>query len=152
MGYEQLIAEFSYNQNQVAKVIGKSRSHVANCLRLLKLPDEVKLKVRDGLLSAGHARALIGRDDAVEAANRIVSKGLSVRDVEAMTGSDKQQKKSSSEQVQTRDANIADLEKRIEDALGFEVVLVGKGERGELRIRYATAAQLDVLCQRLGVK
>jgi len=75
-----------------------------------------------------------------------------VRDVEAMTGSAKQQKKPSSQQAQTRDANIADLEKRIEDALGFEVVLVGKGERGELRIRYATAAQLDVLCQRLGVK
>ena len=152
MGYEQLIEEFSYSQAQVAKVIGKSRSHVANTLRLLKLPKEVKEQVRSGKLSAGHARALIGRDDAAEVADRIVEKGLTVRDAEALSAKADKDGKKPARPSEAADANIADLEKRIEDALGFEVALIGRGERGELRIRYSTYEQLEVLCQKLGVK
>ena len=151
MGYDQLIEEFKYSQAEVAKVIGKSRSHVANTLRLLKLPNEVKEQVRSGKLSAGHARALVGRDDATEVAERIVEKGMTVRDAEAIAGKPEKGGVKQSQSSQ-KDVNILDLEKRIEDALGFEVALIGRGERGELRIKYATYEQLEVLCQKLGVK
>ena len=83
-GYRELVERFGYTQEELGQIIGKSRSHLANTMRLLKLPESVQLLVRDGSLSAGHARALIGRDDAEAVAVEIVKKGLNVRDVEAL--------------------------------------------------------------------
>ncbi|HAH65838.1 MAG TPA: chromosome partitioning protein ParB [Rhizobiales bacterium] len=147
-GYKLLMDGHGYTQEDLAKVIGKSRSHLANTLRLLKLPDSVQELVRSGELSAGHARALIGRADAAPLAARIVKEGLTVRDIEALTqerGTDKgkQQKKS-------KDADTKAAEAELSEALGLKVeIRRGKKEKGELRIRYATFDQLEDLRHRL---
>lgn len=147
-GYRLLMDGHGYTQEDLAKVIGKSRSHLANTLRLLKLPDSVQELVRSAALSAGHARALIGRDDAAQLAARIVKEGLTVRDVEALTqdrgtGKTKRQKKS-------KDADTKAAEAELSEALGLGVeIRRGKKEKGELRIRYATFDQLEDLRHRL---
>lgn len=147
-GYRLLMDGHGYTQEDLAKVIGKSRSHLANTLRLLKLPDSVQELVRSAALSAGHARALIGRDDAAQLAARIVKEGLTVRDVEALTqdrgtGKAKRQKKS-------KDADTKAAESELSEALGLKVeIRRGKKEKGELRIRYATFDQLEDLRHRL---
>ncbi|MFS8036264.1 ParB/RepB/Spo0J family partition protein [Xanthobacter sp. AM11] len=163
-GYEALMAEFSYNQNDLAKVIGKSRSHIANTLRLLKLPQSVKAYLADGRLSAGHARALLACDDPERMAKDVVEKGLTVRDVEAlskarmaiagMTQTRGTQPGKGSRPAPAPERKSADsraLEKRLCDALGLAVSIEGKGEAGELRIRYASLEQLDEVCRRLGL-
>lgn len=159
-GYEALMEEFDYSQTDLAKVIGKSRSHIANTLRLLKLPEGVKTYLADGRLSAGHARALIGTPDPERMAKDVVEKGLSVREVEALaktraalTGgapavAPKGGKPAAPER---KSADIRALEKRLTDLLGLGVSLDGKGEAGELRIRYASFDQLDDICRRLGL-
>jgi ParB family chromosome partitioning protein len=146
-GYRLLMDGHGYTQEDLAKVIGKSRSHLANTLRLLKLPDSVQELLRAGKLSAGHARALIGRDDAAQLAARIVKDGLTVRDVEALTqdrgtGKTKRQK--------SKDADTKAAEAELGEALGLGVeIRKGKGEKGELRIRYATLDQLEDIRHRL---
>lgn len=144
-GYQELIARFGYTQEELSQIIGKSRSHLANTLRLLKLPDGVQKLVREGSLSAGHARALIGRDDAEQVARDIVKKGLTVRDVEALSqirkGVTAEAKK---RQNSEKDADTRAFEREISDALGLTVALKpGSGESGELRIRYRTLEQLE---------
>ncbi|WP_454918682.1 ParB/RepB/Spo0J family partition protein [Xanthobacter sediminis] len=151
-GYDSLMAEFAYTQSDLAKVIGKSRSHIANTLRLLKLPAEVKIYLEDGRLTAGHARALIGQEHPERIARQVVEKGLNVRDVEALVkahaagGAQPRVPKESA-----KSADVRALEKRLGDALGLGVVLESRGEAGELRIRFASLEQLDDLCRRLGV-
>ena len=146
-GYRLLMDGHGYTQEDLAKVIGKSRSHLANTLRLLKLPDSVQELLRAGELSAGHARALIGRDDAAALAARIVKEGLTVREAEALTqdrgpGKAKRQK--------SKDADTKAAEAELGEALGLGVeIRKGKGEKGELRIRYATLDQLEDLRHRL---
>jgi ParB family chromosome partitioning protein len=146
-GYKLLMDGHGYTQEDLAKVIGKSRSHLANTLRLLKLPDSVQELVRSGELSAGHARALIGRPDAASLAARIVKEGLTVRDVEALTqerGPDKPKRHKS------KDADTKAAEAELSAALGLTVeIRKGKKEKGELRIRYATFDQLEDLRHRL---
>ncbi|WP_234052882.1 MULTISPECIES: ParB/RepB/Spo0J family partition protein [unclassified Xanthobacter] len=152
-GYESLMAEFAYTQSDLAKVIGKSRSHIANTLRLLKLPDEVKIYLEDGRLTAGHARALVGHEDPAQIARQVVEKGLNVRDVEALVkarppvsaGPSKASKESE------KSADVRALERRLCDGLGLNVTLESRGEGGELRIRFSNLDQLDDLCRRLGV-
>jgi ParB family transcriptional regulator, chromosome partitioning protein len=147
-GYKLLMDGHGYTQEDLAKVIGKSRSHLANTLRLLKLPDSVQELVRSGELSAGHARALIGRADAAPLAARIVKEGLTVRDVEALTqerGTDKGKR-----QKKSKDADTKAAEAELSEALGLKVeIRRGKKEKGELRIRYATFDQLEDLRHRL---
>jgi ParB family chromosome partitioning protein len=146
-GYRLLMDGHGYTQEDLAKVIGKSRSHLANTLRLLKLPDSVQNLVRSGELSAGHARALIGRPDAEALAARIVKEGLTVRDVEALT----QERASAEPKRQKRkDPDTRAAESELHEALGLDVeIKKGKGEKGELRIRYATLDQLEDVRLRL---
>lgn len=155
-GYESLMAEFAYTQNDLAKVIGKSRSHIANTLRLLKLPAEVKIYLADGRLTAGHARAMVGQDNCEELARKVVEKGLNVRDVEALVKARATQAAGDGTpprraREDDKSADIRALEKRLADALGLSVSLESRGETGELRIRFGSLEQLDALCRRLGV-
>ena len=147
-GYQALMDGHDYTQEDLAKVIGKSRSHLANTLRLLKLPKSVRDLVRDGALSAGHARALIGRDDAAKLAERIVKEGLTVRQVEALA--QEQKSKGKTKAKASKDANTRAAETDLHEALGLRVeIKSGRGERGELRIRYTNFDQLEDLRERL---
>ena len=146
-GYKLLMDGHGYTQEDLAKVIGKSRSHLANTLRLLKLPQSVQDLVRSGQLNAGHARPLVGRADAEAIATRVVNLGLSVRQVEALT---QDRGPSKPKRAKSRDADTRAAEAELHDALGLAVeIRKGKGERGELRIRYTTLDQLEDLRQRL---
>jgi len=147
-GYRLLMNGHGYTQDDLAKVIGKSRSHLANTLRLLKLPQNVQELVRVGEISAGHARALIGRSDAAALALRIVNKGLNVRQVEALI-QDRAAKTGRSKRV-AKDADTRAVEAELTEALGLDVELrAGRGEAGELRLRYTTLDQLEYLRRRL---
>ena len=153
-GYQQLINEYDYSQAELANVIGKSRSHVANTLRLLKLPEGVRDLVASGQLSAGHARALVASEEPQKLAAKIVSEGLSVRQAEALaqhaargtaTSGDTQPRA-----PETKSADVKALEKHISDLLGLKVMIADKQNgSGELRIRYRTLEQLDGVCRRL---
>ena len=146
-GYKLLMDGHGYTQEDLAKVIGKSRSHLANTLRLLKLPDSVQDLVRSGALSAGHARALIGRADAAALAARIVKEGLTVREVEALT---QERAPAKPKRQKSKDADTSAAESELHEALGLDVeIKKGKGEKGELRIRYATLDQLEDVRLRL---
>jgi ParB family chromosome partitioning protein len=146
-GYKLLMDGHGYTQEDLAKVIGKSRSHLANTLRLLRLPDSVQELVRSGDLSAGHARALIGRPDAAALAARIVNEGLTVRQVEALT---QERGPAKAKRPKSKDANTRAAESELHEALGLDVeIRRGKGEKGELRIRYATLDQLEDVRHRL---
>lgn len=147
-GYEQLQKQFSYTQEKLAEVIGKSRSHIANTIRLLRLPDSVKAFVRDGALSAGHARALLTLNDPEAAAKRAVDRGLSVREVEAMARAP-EVKGGARPAKPERDADTVALEKELATALGLDVALATKGAGGSLTIRFASLDQLDMLARRL---
>lgn len=151
-GYERLSAEFGYSQNDLAKIIGKSRSHVANTLRLLNLPEASRRLVSEGAISAGHARALLALDNPDSVARRVVDEGLTVRDVEHLAqieaGGGGASGKPRKPRVE-KDADTLAIEKMLTDALGLNVVIQHRGESGELRIRYGTLEQLDALCRRL---
>lgn len=159
MGYDQLTAEFNYSQGELAKVIGKSRSHVANTMRLLKLPNSVKDYLAEGLLTAGHARALITVEDPAALAEIIVEKGLTVRDAEKLSQDPdaleklKSGARSSAEKPQ-KDADTKSLEKRLGDTLGLKVTVGHKPgkESGDLKIKYTSLEQLEELCRKLGVE
>lgn len=146
-GYKLLIEGHDYTQEDLARIVGKSRSHLANTLRLLKLPESVQDLVRSGALSAGHVRPLVGRSDAAALADRIVSRGLNVRQVEALT---QDRGPAKAKRQKSKDADTRAAEAELYEALGLEVeIRKGKGEKGELRIRYATLDQLEELRHRL---
>jgi ParB family chromosome partitioning protein len=148
-GYSLLMDNHGYTQEDLAKVIGKSRSHLANTLRLLKLPDSVLKLVRSGALSAGHARALVGHPDAAALAAQIVKEGLTVRQVEALV-QDRAAPKSKPKKAKAKDADTRAAESELSEALGLDVnIRSGRGESGELRIRYATLDQLEDVRHRL---
>jgi len=152
-GYEQLIEQFSYTQQDLAQVIGKSRSHVANTLRLLKLPRDVRDMVTSGQLSAGHARTLITAEDPGAVAREIIDKGLSVREAEALaqrgTGPARAPKSIINGEM-PRDANLIALEKQMSDALGLKVVVSYKKDgSGTVQIAYRSLEQLDDVLARL---
>jgi ParB family chromosome partitioning protein len=154
-GYRELIDRFGYTQDELGQIIGKSRSHLANTLRLLKLPDTVQYLVRDGKLTAGHARALVGRDDAEQLAEEIVKKGMSVREVEALVQDKKDptrtaEAKRSATPTLAKDADTRAAEREMADALGLNVEIApGKGEAGEIIIRYRTLEQLETVRKKL---
>ena len=150
LGYGQLIEQFDYTQQDLAQVIGKSRSHVANTLRLLRLPEDVQNMVSSGTLTAGHARTLITAEDPATLAKQIVSGGLSVREAEALSQQrDIAGKRKPTEPVVQRDADTVALERRLSDALGLSVSLAHSERGGKLEIRYKTLEQLDGICARL---
>jgi ParB family chromosome partitioning protein len=151
-GYRQLTDEFSHSQDDIAKIVGKSRSHVANTLRLLHLPERVKTYINDGKLTAGHARMLVGQPNAEELADQIVNQGLNVRQVEALA------RKSGKRPVNAvrpagragKDADTEALENRLTNALGLAVTIDHRANGGGLlQVRYRTLEQLDDVIQRL---
>jgi len=147
-GYEQLIEQFSYTQQDLAQVIGKSRSHVANTLRLLKLPREVRDMVTNGLLTAGHARTLITAEDPAAIAREIVERGLSVREAEALSqrGVARPAADKTPATHVERDADLVALEKRLSDAIGLKVAVAAKKDgSGTVQIGYRTLEQLDTV-------
>jgi len=153
LGYEQLASDYSYSHSDLARIIGKSRSHIANTLRLLKLPAPLHEMVRSGQISAGHARALLAVDAPESVAKRILAEGLTVRDVENLSA-DRQQKASSKKPLEVKsvafkDADTRALEKVLTDVLGMLVEVNHAGEKGAVIIRYSSLEQLDALCHRL---
>jgi ParB family chromosome partitioning protein len=149
-GFQQLIDDHGYTQADLGQVIGKSRSHVANTLRLLKLPDDVRAMLVDGVLSAGHARALITADDPARLARRIVEGGLSVRQAEALAqGPVRDQARTATAARPEKDPDTVALEKLLSDVTGLAVGISHKQNGGEVRIAYRTLEQLDDLCRRL---
>jgi ParB family transcriptional regulator, chromosome partitioning protein len=153
-GYRALIRDFSHSQDDVARMVGKSRSHVANTLRLQTLPDRVKEHIRSGRLNAGHARALVGHHDAERLAEEIVARGLNVRQVEeiARQESGRNGKSHSRKRSAGKSADTLALEKRMSDALGLVVSIDARGESGVVSIHYGNLDQLDDLAQRLEKK
>lgn len=150
-GYQQLIAEFGHSQEDLGRIIGKSRSHVANSLRLLKLPEATRSMLAQGKLSAGHARALLSLADPDAAALRIVEQGLSVRDAERLAQQEAAQADAprAPRSAPEKDADTLALERALTEALGLVVRIEHGRGGGEMRIRYRTLEQLDALCRRL---
>src|SRR6516164_7008593 len=152
-GYRSLMEEFHNIQDEIAKIIGKSRSHVANTLRLLKLPETIKSYIHSGKLSAGHARMLIGQPNAERLAEEVVAHGLNVRQVESIAreSATKNGKARTSRALRRGDknANLVALEKRISDALGLAVSIDERKRGGVLTIRYRSLDQLDDVLRRL---
>lgn len=152
-GYNRLMAEFSHTQEALGQALGKSRSHIANSLRLLSLPSPIKQMLTDKVLSAGHARALLGADNAVELATQIVKKGLNVRQTEKLVKTDggklsrpKKEKGSANAQ---KDPDTVSLERDLSNMLGLAVSIDFDGAGGRLTVRYDTLEQLDDILQRL---
>ncbi|MBB3020994.1 ParB family chromosome partitioning protein [Microvirga lupini] len=153
-GYSRLMAEFSYTQENLSKIIGKSRSHIANTLRLTELPVQVRKLLIDRQITAGHGRALLSVNDPVVVAKRILDEGMSVRQVEEIAqadsgGSSKAAAKAAKPSPVEKDPDTRALEKALQDVLGLTVSIDHKGQGGELRIKYKTLDQLDGLCRRL---
>ncbi len=148
-GYRELMERFNYTQDRLAEVIGKSRSHLANTLRLLKLPDSVQALVQQGKLTAGHARALVGRADAEALAQLIIEDQMNVRDIEELV----QNGGAASAKVRKtrdKDADTRAFEKELADVLGLKVeIRRGSGESGALMIKYGNYDQLDYIRARL---
>jgi ParB family chromosome partitioning protein len=151
LGYEQLIAEHGYTQNDLGEIIGKSRSHVANSLRLLKLPDLVRDMITSGTLSAGHARALIPTSDPVGLARAIVAKGLSVRDAERIAQNNIRGQSQPAPETKSarKDPDTVALERSLSDTLGLDVIVNHKGNGGRLTISYKSLEQLEEICRLL---
>ena len=151
MGYAALADEFHHDQEGIAKIVGKSRSHVANTLRLLKLPDVVKQYVRSGKLTAGHARLLVNQPNAEELAAEIIDRGLNVRQVEAMGRKDgkAQARELKPKKSTSKDPDTLALEKRVSDALGLVVSVDHRGGWGILHVHYRDLEQLDDIIRRL---
>jgi ParB family chromosome partitioning protein len=147
-GYQQLIDDFQYTQAQLAEVIGKSRPHIANTLRLLKFSPAVQDYLRSGQISAGHARAIATLPDPDAAAQKIVAGGLTVREAEALGDAAATPRKRSAARAD-KDADTRALEKQVSDGLGLAVSIAHKPDGGEVRIRYKTLEQLDDVCRRL---
>lgn len=152
--YRKLIADFNHSQEALGRIVGKSRSHVANLMRLLELPRSVQQKVVEQKLSMGHARALIGAPDCEKLARQVEDKGLSVRDTEQLvrrvrTGQDAAVRRKSRQTDAIRDPDILALEEHLADILGLKVEIRDDGGSGVLSLRYSTLDQLDMLCQRL---
>ncbi|WP_417230905.1 ParB/RepB/Spo0J family partition protein [Brevundimonas sp.] len=150
--YALLMERFGRTQDAVAGIVGKSRSHVANTLRLLQLPEAVLEHVTAGRLSAGHARALITAPDPAALAEQVLAQGLNVRQAEALARQAAEGPKparAGSERDTGGSADVAALEQDLADALGLKVQLVDRRGKGELTIRYASLEQLDDLCRRL---
>jgi len=151
-GYQQLIDEHAYTQADLGQVIGKSRSHVANTLRLLKLPEPIRAMLVDGSLSAGHARTLVTAEDPAALARRIVDEGLSVRQAEALAQEPTRLPVAGGRSTAPapKDADTLALEKALTDATGLKVTIAHGQKGGELKIAYRTLEQLDEICRRLG--
>jgi ParB family chromosome partitioning protein len=153
-GYHALANEFKRTQEDIARIVGKSRSHVANMMRLTNLPEEVQAQIVSGKLSAGHARALLAVPDPVATAQRIIAEGLNVRQVETLVheigGSTSKRRNSRGALI--KDPDTLALEKRVGDILGLSVKVDHKGPSGTMHIKYRDLEQLDEILRRLDNK
>jgi ParB family chromosome partitioning protein len=147
-GYAQLASEYGYNHADIGRLIGKSRSHVANTLRLLALPEHVRELLTAGALTAGHARALLSVKDPDAVADRIVARGLTVRDVERL-GSENSSSPKSKKEHSSIDASTKDLINRLSLSLGTEVGIYDNRRTREVRIRFRDHDQLEHICNKL---
>ncbi|GGB38788.1 chromosome partitioning protein ParB [Sphingomonas metalli] len=158
--YQRLAGEYGHTQEALARIVHKSRSHVANLLRLLELPEPVQTRVVDGSLSMGHARALLGAPDVERLATQIVDRGLSVRETEKLARETKSPRDEADAAPRrpandvrggdtAADSDIAALERQLADLLGVSVTIVHGGKGGSVTLGYATLDQLDMICQRL---
>ena len=153
-GYRRLMAEFGLTQQRLGHAVGKSRSHIANAVRLLDLPEPVRAHLRSGALTAGHARALLAHANPEQAANLVLRRGLNVRQTEALV--DRAQQLSAPEQQPSQhksisiDADAASVESDLTERLGLKVVLKTQGQRGSLTLHYTSLDQLDHVLARLG--
>lgn len=152
-GYRRLMEEFNHSQEELARLIGKSRPHIANTLRLLNLPEGVRSYLEDGRLSAGHGRALLGAAEPESLAARVAEKGLSVRETERLAGETKapssKQRSSGGARPQEKDADTLALERDLSTMLGLRVTIDLRGQGGTLGIHYNTLEQLDDVLHRL---
>ena len=155
LGYHALTNEYKHSADDIAKLVGKSRSHVANMMRLTKLPEQVQIYIAEGKLSAGHARALIGVPDAAAAAKRIVEEGLSVRQAEALAHDEgvpergAQKARGGAGGAKAKDPDTLALEKRVSDVLGLKVSVDHRNPGGTVQIKYKDLDQLDEILRRL---
>ncbi len=150
--YQRLAGEYGHTQEALAKIVHKSRSHVANLLRLLELPEAVQDRVTDGSLSMGHARALLGSRDVEMLAQQVVARGLSVRETEKLAKGAKPERAGGNRDrspAPAPDADIAALERQLSDLLGLHVRIAHSEKGGTITLTYSTLDQLDMVCQRL---
>jgi len=147
--YSRLIDDYGHTQDVLGKLVHKSRSHIANLLRLLELPKAVQDKVVEGTLSMGHARALIGAADVEQLAYQVISKGLSVRETERLARAAKPETTRIRSGDSGRDADLSSLERHLADLLGLSVRITHGPKGGALTLNYSTLDQLDMVCQRL---
>ena len=145
-GYQSLLGEFKYHQDDIAKAVGKSRSHVANMLRLLRLPEFVKAAIRAGQFSAGHARALIGHPEPEKLAQQIIERGLNVRQVEELV---RNRGKSHTRLPHQKEPDTIAMEKEVSDALGLAVTVDHGSKGGAVHIKYRNLDQLRDVVRRL---
>ena len=150
LGFEKLQKEYNYTQENLSKILSKSRAYVANALRLLSLPHKVQQLVQSGDLSSGHARALIVLADPLPVAKFAIKKGMSVRQLESYVSYLKKDKKSKQSSVSQKSSDTLMLEKKLTDNLGLSVQIEeGKGEKGEIKIKYLSYDQLNFICDKL---
>lgn len=165
-GYQRLIEEFDYTQEELANIVGKSRSHITNLLRLLSLPEEIKTMLDNGEITMGHARTLIGLSNSVEIAGQIVARGLSVRQAEEISRMVQGNPKRSNSRSQAdksragggvtyqlpinKDPDIIALEETLSENLGLKVAIHDRGQSGEIVLSYSSLSQLDEILRRLG--
>jgi ParB family chromosome partitioning protein len=164
LGYQRLIEEFDYTQEELGSIVGKSRSHVTNLLRLLTLPDEIKEMLDKGELSMGHARTLIGVPNQIQIAKEIAARGLSVRQAEEISREVQGNQKRTNSRSQNmnkagsgsyrapenRDPDILALEETLSENLGLKVAIHDRGQSGEIILTYDSLSQLDEILRRLG--
>jgi len=156
-GYRRLMEEFEHTQEDLARAVGKSRSHVANMMRLLALPEPVKSMVQDGALTAGHARALLTAPDPAAVAREVVTRGLNVRQTEDLMRGDQPKAKKGKAAAGAggpapamKDVDLINLEEEISARIGLKVAINPQGQRGTITIHYQTLDQLDDVLHRLG--
>lgn len=153
--YKRLADDYGHTQEALGKLVNKSRSHIANLLRLLELPEAVRISVAGGALSMGHARALITANDPETLAREVMRRGLSVRETEQLAraakpgGGDGKTGRSRTRAGSSGSDDIAALERQLGDLLGLKVRIAHDGEGGEISLAYSTLDQLDMICQRL---
>ncbi len=147
-GYQMLASEYEHSHDQIAKLVGKSRAHVTNTMRLLKLPEPVKAYIREGKISAGAARSLIGSPDPERIAREIVQRGLNVRQAEALA-KERTPASAGTKTAQQKHADTLALERRLSDQLGLKIKLTQRGAGGVLTIEFRDLDQLDDLLRRL---
>jgi ParB family chromosome partitioning protein len=150
MGYQALVNDFHHTHDDIAKTVGKSRVHITNTLRLLRLPSSIQAHIHAGKLTAGHARMLIGQPNAEALAQEIIERGLNVRQVESLTreGGGTESPKSAKARA-AKNADTAALEKRLSDTLGLKVVIEDRDGRGVMQIHYRSLDQLDAVIRKL---